>query len=210
LAIHLKLPKMTDEARYAEYEHRRSDDHVGVIRIHDYGYKKPQTQKREGEQVTVAYLEGLVSMVERFKAIFNSRYGRELGYDGCFEGEIGGVKCVLDPSHIIGIMPKADHDRYEGVLKEKQGIEYDCDSLSFGDLRRDVKMGVDCYVSDKFPTCGFDAGYVNKAIRVFYPRRSEHMWPEKIRVHFPTNKAGPLVLSTYAHDHIILIAPRVE
>jgi hypothetical protein len=210
------VPKRSEILASILYEERWDElrgyhfHNSGEVRIHDYGYKRAE-RKEQQKKATVSYLETLKTPVERFKAIFNSSEARRYGYDDCDEQEIYGVSCVFDPRHISAIMPKSAHDQYEGSLKEKQGITYDCNSLSLADLKVNVDevLNEAFYVSDSFPErIGFNAKIVDKAVRVFYPRlRADSR--SKIRVHYPTNKSAPLVLSTEEHDHIIAVAPYI-
>jgi len=217
---HVALLYVGEEAiREAHEKERRAEFNLrtGYLRVYPYGVPKPTKPAISSKTTTftVAYLESLKTVEERFKALYRKTRrgygGEEEEVESAYEFEMWGGKGWADTQHIAAILPKSNLPAFKEEMAKK-GINY-VETLTLADLQRlalelepwQRHAGDEVYVY-KTDTYGFYCETIDTALRAWHPRFLRDKYAPSIRVHWPM-KNGPLVLFTDDQDWYLVAAP---
>lgn len=179
----------------------------GVLRVWPWGVPKPRPrtgEPREPSTVSVAYLETLKTVEERFKAL-NKR--RDYWDEECEEFQSWSVKGWVSHDHTVALMPKAVLPAFNDAMA-KTGASYE--TLTLADLTRipDPHSAKGELYTRTGGKVGFCCEFVDGGLRAWYPRFLKAKYAPTIKVHYPSKQA-PAVFYTEDQDCLLIVAPYV-
>lgn len=193
----------------AAKERRKVLQEQGIWHIWPYGVPKRTETPRKAEPnlTTIAYLEQLKTVEERWKILYR-RKGQGWSYgewEDPEEFETWGVKGWVDHDHVTAILPKAGIATFKEAMA-KQGISYE--EMTLNDLERaTVTEDEEAYVKPG-AKIAYRCEYIDRGLRAWYPRFIRAKYAPSIHVHYP-DRSAPIVVFTDDQPWFLVAAPYI-
>lgn len=192
-----------------EREQRKLYLQAGVWHVWPYGVPKrtEPTTKSEPNLTTIAYLEQLKTVEERWKILNRTKagYGDWAEWEEPEEFDTWGVKGWVDHDHITALLPKTGLATFKEAMA-KQGISYE--EMTLNDLERTaVSEDEEAYVKPGAKVA-YRCEYIDTGLRAWYPRFIRAKYATGVKVHYP-DRSAPIVVYTEDQPWFLVAAPYI-